>query len=58
MNTMDNITRRSEDEDYEDYSHENANSELENEENDNNKEDNIERATKIARYSCGMYIIY
>ena len=58
MNTMDNITRRCEDEDYEDYSTENANSELENTENDIHKEDNIERATKIARYSCGMYIIY
>ena len=55
---MDNITRRCEDEDYEDYSTENANSELENTENDIHKEDNIERATKIARYSCGMYIIY
>ena len=55
---MDNNIRRNDDEDYEDNSTENVNCELENEESRDSEDENSDKASKIARYSCGMYKTY
>ena len=55
---MDNNIRRNDDEDYEDNSTENVNCELENDESRDSEDENSDKASKIARYSCGMYKTY
>ena len=47
MNTMDNITRRNDDEDYEDNSTENVNCELKNEESRDSEDENSDRRQRL-----------